>query len=201
MPKHIRLVSLLVACSLWSIPSSAQAQAFIPHTVQIDQAQLEKQGLNFAREAAQLAQFQQIEPALVRAELAVKLAPQNDKVWWLLGSLYLQNKELDQAITTLNKAQKLNPKNAEVLFALGSAQFQKKDYQEAITNYQAGLKLKPNYAGGLFDLGNAYYMLNKLPEAIAQFNLAVKQDQKFWPAINNIGLIKHQQGDISGAIQ
>ncbi|MFM6346035.1 MAG: tetratricopeptide repeat protein, partial [Dolichospermum sp.] len=103
-------------------------------------------------------------------------------------------------ITTLNKAQKLNPKNAEVLFALGSAKFQKKDYQEAITNYQAGLKLKPNYAGGLFDLGNAYYMLNKLPEAIAQFNLAVKQDQKFWPAINNIGLIKHQQGDISGAI-
>ncbi|MFN6032726.1 MAG: tetratricopeptide repeat protein, partial [Dolichospermum sp.] len=44
-------------------------------------------------------------------------------------------------------------------------------------------------------------MLNKLPEAIAQFNLAVKQDQKFWPAINNIGLIKHQQGDIAGAIQ
>jgi tetratricopeptide (TPR) repeat protein len=44
-------------------------------------------------------------------------------------------------------------------------------------------------------------MLQKFPEAIAQFNLAVNQDKKFWPAINNIGLIKYEQGDIPGAIQ
>ncbi|MEY3221159.1 MAG: hypothetical protein RLZZ203_15, partial [Cyanobacteriota bacterium] len=178
VPKHIRLISFLVACSLWSMTETAHAQAFIPHTVQIDNAQLEKQGLSLAQEAAQLAKFQQVEPALVRAQLAAKLAPQNDKVWWLLGSLYLQNKEFDQAIISLNKAQTLNGKNPEVLFALGSAKFQKKDYQASINHYQAGLKLKPNYAGGFFDLGNAYYMLQKFPEAIAQFNLAVNQDKK-----------------------
>jgi tetratricopeptide (TPR) repeat protein len=101
----------------------------------------------------------------------------------------------------LSKAQTLNPKNPEVQFALGSAKFQKKDYQGAITHYQAGLKLKPNYSGGFFDLGNAYYMLNKFPDAIAQFNLAINKDKKFWPAINNIGLIKYEEGDVPGAIQ
>jgi tetratricopeptide (TPR) repeat protein len=63
------------------------------------------------------------------------------------------------------------------------------------------LKLKPNYSNGLFDLGNAYLMLQKFPDAIAQFNLAVKQDGKFWPAINNVGLIKYEQGNVTEAIQ
>jgi tetratricopeptide (TPR) repeat protein len=31
--------------------------------------------------------------------------------------------------------------------------------------------------------------------------LAVNQDKKFWPAINNIGLIKYEEGDVPGAIQ
>ena len=102
--KHIQLISLLVACSLWSIPKTVHAQAFITHTVQIDHAQLEKQGLSLAQEAAQLAQFQQVEPALLRARVAAKLAPKNDKIWWLLGSLYLQNQEFDDAVTSFNKA-------------------------------------------------------------------------------------------------
>jgi tetratricopeptide (TPR) repeat protein len=53
----------------------------------------------------------------------------------------------------------------------------------------------------LFDLGNGYYMLGRLPEAIAQYNKAVANDKKFWPAINNIGLIKYEQGDVQGAIK
>lgn len=201
VPKHIGLISLLVACSLWSMPKAAHAQALVPHTLQLDPTKLEKQGLSLAQEAAQLGQFQQFELALPRARLASQLAPQNDKVWFLLGGLQLQTKDFDGAIAALKKAQSLNPKNPDVLFALGSANFQQQKYQAAISNYQAGLQLKPNDPDGLFDLGNAYYMLNRLPDAIAQYTKAVSQDQKFWPAINNIGLIKYEQGDTQGAIK
>ncbi|MBE9036318.1 tetratricopeptide repeat protein [aff. Roholtiella sp. LEGE 12411] len=201
VPKHVRLISLLVVCSLWSVPRSAHAQALIPHTLQLDAAKLEKQGLSLAQEAAQLAQFQQVELALPRARLATQLAPKNDKVWLLLGGLQLQTKEFDGAIAALKKAQSLNPKNADILFALGSVNFQQKNYQAAVENYQAGLKLKPNDSEGLFDLGNAYYLLGRLPDAIAQYNKAVSQDKKFWPALNNIGLINYEQGDTQGAIK
>ncbi|MBD0262076.1 MAG: cytochrome c biogenesis factor, partial [Tolypothrix sp. Co-bin9] len=109
MPKLVRLISLLVACSLCSLPRAAHAQALIPHTVQLDTAKLEQQGLSLAQEAAQLAQFKQTEMALPRAKLATQLAPKNDKVWFLLGGLYLQNKQVDTAISALNKAQSLNP--------------------------------------------------------------------------------------------
>ncbi len=201
VPKHVGLISFLVICGLWSMPKAAHAQALLPHTLQLDAAKLEKQGLSLAQEAAQLGQFQQFELALPRARLASQLAPNSDKVWFLLGGLQMQSKDLDAAIASLKKAQSLNPKNADVLFALGSAHFQQQKYPAAIASYQAGLKLKPNDPEGLFDLGNAYYMTNRLPEAIAQYDKAVSQNKKFWPAINNIGLISYEQGDIPGAIQ
>ncbi len=201
VPKYFRLISLLLVCGLWSVPKTAQAQALIPHTVQLDTDKLEKQGLSLAQEAAQLGQFQQYELAIPRARLASQLAPKNDKVWFLLGGLYLQTKDYDGAIAALTQAHTLNPKNADILFALGSANFQQKKYTTAIDNYQAGLRLKPNHPEGLFDLGNAYYMVGRLTDAIAEYNKAVAQDNKFWPAVNNIGLIQYEQGNVQAAIQ
>ncbi len=40
-----------------------------------------------------------------------------------------------------------------------------------------------------------------MPDAVAQYNKAVSQDKKFWPALNNIGLINYEQGDTQGAIK
>jgi len=201
VPKRSSLISLLVVCSLWSMPRAAYAQALIPHTLQLDAAKLEQQGLSLAQEAAQLAQFQQFELALPRARLASQLAPKSDKVWFLLGGLYLQTKNVDGGIAALKKAQSLNPKNGDVQFALGSAYFQQQKYQDAVGYFQTGLKLKPNDPEGLFDLGNAYYVMGKLPAAVTQYNKAVSIEKKFWPAINNVGLILYEQGNVPGAIK
>ncbi|MCS6814629.1 MAG: tetratricopeptide repeat protein, partial [Cyanobacteria bacterium] len=38
-------------------------------------------------------------------------------------------------------------------------------------------------------------------EAIAQYEKAVQHDAKFWPALNNIGLIRYEQGDVEGAMR
>ncbi|WP_310425972.1 tetratricopeptide repeat protein, partial [Chamaesiphon sp. VAR_48_metabat_135_sub] len=70
-----------------------------------------------------------------------------------------------------------------------------------IDTIQTGLKIKPDSNSALFDLGNAYYKLNKYPDAIAQYQKAVRKDPKFWPAINNIGLVSYENGDVNGAIQ
>ncbi len=198
VPKRVGLISFLFLCSFLSVPK-VNAQALVPHTVQLDTAKLEQQGLVLAQEAAQLAQFRQYDLAMPRARLATQLAPNSDKVWFLLGGLHLQSKELDKAITALQKAQSLNSKNADTYFALGSAYFQKQKYQSAIRQYKAGLNIKPNDPEGLFDLGNAYYMLGKLPQAVIEYKKSIAQKQDFWPAVNNIGLIFYEQGDIKNA--
>jgi len=53
----------------------------------------------------------------------------------------------------------------------------------------------------VFDLGNAYYKLGRLPDAITQYNKAMIGNKDFWPAINNIGLIKYEQGDVEAALK
>ncbi|MBW4616728.1 MAG: serine protease [Desmonostoc vinosum HA7617-LM4] len=167
----------------------------------LDTIQAEKEGLSLAQEAAQLAQFQQNDLALPRAKIATYLVPNNDKVWLLLGGLYLQTRKYDQALIALNKAKFLKPDNADVLFAIGSTYFQTKLYREAEDYYKAGLKIKPTDTNGLFDLGNTYWIQSKSTDAIAYYQKVLSQDAKFWPAINNIGLIKYERGDIEGAIR
>ncbi len=200
VPKRVGLISFLFLCSFLSVSPKVNAQALVPHTVQLDGAKLEQQGLVLAQEAAQLAQFRQFDLAMPRARLATQLAPNSDKVWFLLGGLYLQSREIDKAADALKNAQRLNPKNAETYFALGSAYFQQEKYQSAIAQYKSGLKINPKDPEGLFDLGNAYYMLGKLPQAIVEYRKSISYKQDFWPAVNNIGLIMYEQGDIKNAM-
>lgn len=201
MPKHTSLISFLIVAGLWGVAQPVWGQALVPHILQVDEEQLEQQGLSLAQEAAQLAQFQQYGLALTRAELASQLLPENADVWALLGSLYLQVGETDPGIQALLKARSLDRSNAPVLFALGSAYFQQENYDSAIQYIQAGLRLEPETPGAWFDLGNAYYKMNRYDEAIEQYEQAVEIDDQFWPAINNIGLVLYEQGDEEQALE
>lgn len=201
VPKHIPLISILLLLGLVSAQAPVAGQALVPYTLQLDSKQLEQQGLNLAQDAVQLVRFQQYELAMPRAELATQLAPKAFQTWFILGSLYIQNKELDKGIKALEQAKSLDPKESGIYFTLGSARFQKAEYPKAIAELEAGLKIKPNVPEALFDLGNSYYMLKAYPKAIAQYEKAVAQEKKFWPAINNIGLVKYEQGDVQGALE
>lgn len=200
VPKPIYIALLVCLWSGWSGLQPAWGQAILPHTLQLEGDELEEEGIKLARQAEQLAQFQQYAPALPRAQLAVQLLPEDIRAWFLLGRLYLQTNDVERGIASLEKARSLEPKNELVLFTLGSAHFQKEDYEKAAYYLQEGLKIKPDQVAALFDLGNTYYKLNRWSEAIAQYQKAIGQDEKFWPGINNIGLIEYEQGQLDGAI-
>jgi len=179
----------------------ASAQALIPHAPQVDFDKLEQQGLGLVQEASQLAQFNQDQLALARARLAVQLAPKRPEAWAVLGGLYIETNRADEAIPALRKANSLDPKNSAILFALGTAHFQKAQYEESIKQIQAGLKIKSDVPGAYFDMGNAYLMLKRNQDATASYEKAISLDKTFWPAINNIGLIRYEEGKIDEAIK
>jgi len=194
--------SLLLLLGAWSGATPAKAQALLPYTLPLDQERLQADGESLARDAAQLAQFQQFDEALARAQLAAQLLPGDADILSLLGSLYLQASEPqpDQAITTLERAKALQPDNALVMFALGNAYFSQGDYAASANTIESGLKIEADNPNALFDLGNAYYKLARYDQAIAQYEKAVSNDSEFWPAVNNIGLVMYEDGDVDGAI-
>ena len=201
MLKRITL-SLLLLIGALSQAKPAMSQALLPYTLPLDEAGLQADGESLARDAAQLAQFQQYDEALARAQLAAQLLPSDPDILTLLGSLYLQASEPQpaQAIEALSRAKNLQPDNALVMFALGSAYFSQEQYDQAAKSIEAGLSIDPENPGALFDLGNAYYKLERYDQAIAQYEKAVSSDASFWPATNNIGLVKYEAGDVDGAI-
>lgn len=202
MLKRITFSVLLLLGAL-SQAKPAMAQALLPYVLPLDQSRLQADGESLARDAAQLAQFQQFDEALARAQLAAQLLPEDADVLALLGSLYLQASEPQpvQAIETLSRAKVLQPDNARIFFALGSAYFAQEDYAQAVRSIESGLAIDPDFASAHFDLGNAYYKLVRYDKAIEEYEKALAKDAKFWPAVNNIGLVKYEAGDTAGAIK
>jgi tetratricopeptide (TPR) repeat protein len=195
------LVSLCVLCGLLGVAPSAFSQVFVPHTVAPNTKELQQTGIALLREALQLAQFQQYDPALARTKLATQLLPNSEEAWALLGGLYLSTEQLDPGIQSLEKSLTLNPKNAGVNFSLGSAYFRKGNYPAAVRALETGLKTKPDVPEALFDLGNTYFRMGRFEDAIGSYKKASAKDQKFWPAMNNIGLIQYELGNVDSAIQ
>lgn len=200
MVKFVSTVLLAMLLSGVAAPA-LRAQVLLPRTVELNPADMERDGLTVAQEALQLAQFQQFGDALVRAKLAAQLAPDTYEIWALLGGLYLTVGEPEEAITALERSLALNQENAGVYFNLGSAYFRTKDYGRSARAIEQGLTIKDDAPEEWFNLGNAYLMLNQGSRAIAQYRKAINLDKKFWPAFNNIGLIQYEQGNIRQAIQ
>jgi tetratricopeptide (TPR) repeat protein len=44
-------------------------------------------------------------------------------------------------------------------------------------------------------------MLSRYSDAIAEYEKAVDQDDSFWPAVNNIGLVLYEQGEVEEAVE
>lgn len=200
MRKRFSFLSLLVAASVWGAAQPASSQALLPHVLELDPVRMEQQGLFLAQEAVQLAQFQQFELALSRAQLATQLAPESPQVWLLLGRLYLQQGDFDQSLSAILKARTLDPQDPAALFDLGSLYFRRGEYDRAARALEDGLSISPAVPAALFDLGNTYFKLERYDEAIAEYEKAAELDESFWPAVNNIGLVLYEQGDIEGAL-
>jgi tetratricopeptide (TPR) repeat protein len=198
------LLSVLTIVSVSTISLPVKGQALLPYTLNLNAQELEDQGMGLLQEAVQLVQFRQYELAFPRAKLATQLAPNQYSSWFVLGTLYLQQEKFDEAIINLQRARNLQPREASIFFSLGNAYFQKEDYQTAISEIEAGLPLaenSPPVRDALFDLGNAHLMLKNYDLAIKNHDKSFQLDKTFWPAINNIGLIEYEQGNIEKAIK
>jgi tetratricopeptide (TPR) repeat protein len=198
LTRYLLFLALFIGTS-----SPGAAQALIPHTVTLDFAQLQKEGLAVAQDAAQRAQLLQSEDmvaaALAQAELATELAPNDYRIWALVADLNLRSNQIPKAIEALEKAKVLAPTEPAVLFALGSAHFRQQEYAKSVTAIQAGLKLKPDVPGALFDLGNAFYVQKRYPEALEAYDKAIRRKKDFWEAINNVALVQYEQNQVTSA--
>lgn len=201
MPRHQWFVALGACVSVLCVGTPVRSQAALPLVHELNQEQLEQQGMMLIEDAIQLSRFQQYEWAIPRAKLATQLVPNRFESWYILGTLLVQEQEFAEGIEVLNRAKRLDSKESGVYSILGAAYFQSGEYEKAIPELETALGFGDESIEVLFDLGNAQFKLERYDAAIATYKRSIKLRDDFWPAINNVGLIEFEQGNIKAAIE
>ena len=180
---------------------AAPASALVPYVYIPREEELEASALSIAQAAAQVLQTGYLEDAASLADLSVRLAPSNAQSWLLLAEARLRNRDSAAAKEALAQAKLLDADNAGIWFAEGSLAMADDNFPHAEALIRRGLDLDPENANAHFDLGNALFLQGKGEEALAAFQEASAQQEDFWPAINNEGLVLYEADQPEAAME
>jgi tetratricopeptide (TPR) repeat protein len=113
------------------------------------------------------------------------------------GALYAQISRPEKAIEFFNKAVALNPSDPEKIRTLGDAFFDIGDFTKSREFYLRVLKDKPNDVSILTPLGVTYLAADPsdTEKGIEYLQRVLKIDEKYQPALVNLGLAYIKLGD------
>ena len=192
------LIALLSASTIAVTPA---AEAVVPYVYLPSSEELTGSAIGIGRTAAQLLQMGQPKQAAKLAALAVRLDPQDERLWSVLAEAQLRNDDLEEASQSLARAKDLNPDKAGLWFAQGALALRDERPEEALPLIQRGLELDPKIPAAYFDLGNAHIMLDDLSSALDSFERATNLKPDFWEALNNQALVLYEMGNTDEAIR
>ena len=192
------LIALLSASTIAVTPA---AEAVVPYVYLPSSEELTGSAIGIGRTAAQLLQMGQPKQAAKLAALAVRLDPQDERLWSVLAEAQLRNDDLEEASQSLARAKDLNPDKAGLWFAQGALALRDERPEEALPLIQRGLELDPKIPAAYFDLGNAHIMLDDLSSALDSFEQATNLKPDFWEALNNQALVLYEMGNADEAIR
>jgi len=181
--------------------SAAPARSLTPYVYTPSAQELEGAGVGIGRTAAQLLRLGQPEEAARLAALAVRLQPNDERLWSVLAEAQLRSNQLKAAAGSLAKAKALKPGKAGLWFAEASIALRDERPDDAISLLDEGLRLDPDNAGAYFDLGNARVMQSNLRKALKAFEQATAIKPSFWEALNNQALVLFEMGNTAEAIK
>ena len=181
--------------------SAAPVRALTPYVYTPSSQELEGAGVGIGRTAAQLLRLGQPEEAASLAALAVRLQPNDERLWSVLAEAQLRSNQLKAAAGSLAKAKALKPGKAGLWFAEASIALRDERPDDAISLLDEGLRLDPKNAGAYFDLGNARVMQSNLRQALKAFEQATTIKPSFWEALNNQALVLFEMGNTPEAIK
>ena len=128
----------------------------------------------FTKGRAAVLDNQKPEEGIPHLEKAIKMSPNFLEAHLMLGTAYMDTRQLDKAELTLRRALEINAKSTTAHFALGEVYRQQKKHAEAEKILLAGLKLDDNSWRGHLMLGRVYWDMQKIELAGPQVGKALR---------------------------
>ena len=107
----------------------------------------------------------QPDSAIVQAESALVLFPNDPQLKKILGSLYLTQRDYAQAESVFTSLSQANPSDQDVILYLGKIALANKNYALAETHFQQALNLNDTLMEAWFSLAATYLEQKKFTEA------------------------------------
>ena len=104
------------------------------------------------------------EAAAVLQHAAVQ-APDNPRIWYVMGLLYRSDNKPEQSAEAFRKVLKLVPSNADSHYFLGSFLLDQHELPAAAAEFRTAIELEPLHASAQFGLGRTLQREGKLDEA------------------------------------
>ena len=138
--------------------------------------------------------------AIKYAERAKELDPEEYIYDFIIGTVYMKEKDFATAVTFLVQAYKKSPDNLGTLNALGTCNMVLGNEDDAIGYYQKVIELYPQNPTAYFNLGSAYQIQQKHAEAIELFKKAVELDDEDESFINALAMSEVKIKDYKNAL-
>src|SRR6185437_7301072 len=111
-----------------------------------------------------LTKLGEFEAAAIHLQQLSKREPENERVWYLLGRVYMQLSE--QALGKINQ---INPNSVWAHEISAELMESMKNYNGAIVEYKKALEVAPKQPGLHYKLGDVYWSLSQWDAAAEQF--------------------------------
>ena len=161
---------------------------------------MENKGNKF-NEAKQLHQSGKIEEALKIYLELIKDNPLDYKIFFLIGTSYLQLKNNKKAITYLNNSIDINPEFPHSYNSRGIVFSENKQFEEAINDYEKAISLESEFLEAHLNKGISLKNLKKYSEAKKSFEICIKIDSLNPKIYHNLGNLLKECKDFEGAKQ
>ncbi|GHV80108.1 hypothetical protein AGMMS49944_18990 [Spirochaetia bacterium] len=165
-------------------------------TVSVDQMNtagwpefLESLGTNFKvdvhlSDGNSLLEERDYEKALEEFTKAIKLTPEDGKVFFSRGMVYYAMEKYNKAEADFSISLEMDPHNGETFFQRGMTYFSMEKYNKAASDFSASLEMDANNSKAWLYRGMVYLKREDYPKALADFEAALRIDPDLEAAVN-----------------
>ena len=141
---------------------------------------------NYRRIAGEAYQKNDYSKAIANYEEAIRLEPDDGRLYYMRGNAHLSQKQYTEAIADYDKAIQLNPEFSDTYHWRGRATHSLEQYTEAIADYDKAIQLNPEFSDAYHWRGRAKHSLEQYDEAITDYDEAIRLD------VNNLHAYRYR---------
>lgn len=197
----ILLLCFVVACDSGNVEKESNKEIAldsITNPIKFITDKLSKDSLNgelFNERAKLYVQNKQINNALQDVHKALELKPNEAKFYITLSDIYLLMGQMQKSIKSLKKAAELDQNDPEPLLKIAEIYLINKEYPLCFDYIEKALAIDDINPQAYFMRGFANKERGDTARAIKFFQIAADQDQDYYEAFNQLGLIYAAKGN------